>query len=109
MKNIESNKKLLFEMMKKINPDYNLPINEEKEVPGLNKYIQRSNLSEKEMVEMIKNKLDKIVSDPQNEDNDAIPVLFDIIVGKKIKLGGKMLESFNKFMNSLDEFTNDTN
>jgi len=56
------------------------------------KYNDESKISEKEMVEIMKNKLDKIVNNPQSSDYDAIPILFNLIVDKKYKLGNKFLE-----------------
>lgn len=111
-KNIKSSKQLLFEMVEKIDPNFkkskmmNIDVSED-DTAGLDKYKERAELSDKEMVEMIKNKLDKIVSDPDNLDNDAIPVLFDMIVGKKIRFGGKMLEEINNLMEVLNEATSD--
>jgi hypothetical protein len=64
-----STKKLLYEITEKID-----------------------NVSEMDMVNMIKDKLDKIVNNPQNPDYDAIPVLFNLIVDKKYKLGNRFLE-----------------
>lgn len=91
-KNIQSSKELLFEMTEKLDTTFKKPILEENSNTGIDRYKERAEISEDEMVRMIKDKLDKLLNNPENPDYDAIPVLFNLIVDKKYKLGNKFLE-----------------